>query len=181
MDRVGQRRASQPRQRPPSPPPPRAVWWDAALYGASALLAVVAAVADYIPLQRQWARLAVGPYAAGAVAAALLALAWRRRPARRPLLARTVVALAVLVGATLVPLTLELGWRAHAGDGSHAQSEVFLIEQGARTLLHGTDPTPSPTTRGRWPATRRGSGGTSPTCRGCSPSACRARCWGPGR
>ena len=110
------------------------------LYGASALLAAVEAHADYIPLQRQWARLAVGPYAAAAAVAALLAVRWRRRPARRPLRARTALALAVLVGAALVPLSLEVGWRARHGDAFHAQSEVLLIEQGAQSLLHGVNP-----------------------------------------
>jgi Glycosyltransferase family 87 len=110
------------------------------LYGVSALLAAVTAYADYIPLQRQWARLAVGPYAAATAVGVLLAVRWRRRPARRPLRARTVLALAVLVGAVLVPLSLEVGWRARHGDAFHAQSEVLLIEQGAQGLLHGVNP-----------------------------------------
>jgi Glycosyltransferase family 87 len=121
-------------------PPARAAWWDAALYGASALLAAVAAYGDYIPLQRQWARLAVVPYAAAAAAAALLAVRWRRRPARRPLRARTALALAVLVGTMLVPLSLEVGWRTRHGDAFHAQSEVLLIEQGAQALVAGVNP-----------------------------------------
>ncbi len=116
------------------------MWWDAALYGASAVLAGLAARFDYIPLQREWGRLAVGPYAAGAVVAALLALRWRRRPARRPLRARAVLAVAVLAGAMLLPFTLEVAWRAYDGDRLHVQSEIFLIEQGSRVLLHGGDP-----------------------------------------
>jgi hypothetical protein len=110
------------------------------LYGASTLLAAVAASADYIPLQRQWARLAVGPYAAATAVAVLLAVRWRRWPARRPLRTRTVLALAVFVGAALVPLGLEIGWRARHGDAFHAQSEVLLIEQGAQSLVHGVNP-----------------------------------------
>jgi len=124
----------------PPPPAARAAWWDASLFGASTLLAAVAAGTDYIPLQREWARLALGPYAAATVAAVLLAVRWRRRPVRRPLLARTVIAVAVLVGAALIPLSLEVSWRTHDGDGFHAQSEVVLIERGAQALLHGTDP-----------------------------------------
>jgi Glycosyltransferase family 87 len=136
-----QRRLGPAPLRPPPPTPAaREAWWDAALYGASALLAAWAAHADYIPLQRQWARLAVGPYAAATLAAVLLAVRWRRRHPRRPLLARALVALAVLVGAALLPLSLEVGWRARVGDGFHAQSEVFLVEQGAEALLHGTNP-----------------------------------------
>jgi hypothetical protein len=134
------RRLSPARLRRLSPVPAQGVWWDAALYGASALFAAVAAHADYIPLQRQWARLAVGPYAAATAAAVLLALRWRRRPASRPLRARTVLALAVLVAAALVPLSLEVGWRARHGDAFHAQSEVLLIEQGTQTLLAGVNP-----------------------------------------
>lgn len=144
--RVGARGAGRLRFRlappgnPLTDPPPQAARWDAVLYGASALLAAVAAHADYIPLQRQWARLAVGPYAAAAAVAALLAVHWRRRPARWSLRARTVLALAVLVGAALVPVSLEVGWRARHGDAFHAQSEVLLIEQGAQSLVHGVNP-----------------------------------------
>jgi len=100
----------------------------------------VAARFDYIALQRQWARLAVGPYAAATVLSALLAVRWHHRAARRPLRARTVLALAVLTGALLVPLALEVAWRARHGDRLHIQSEVFLTEEGARALLHGSDP-----------------------------------------
>jgi Glycosyltransferase family 87 len=135
------RRLSPDRLRRLSPAPPaRGAWGDAALYGASALLAAVAAHADYIPLQRQWARLAVGPYAAATAAAVLLAVRWHRRPARRPLRVRTVLALAVLVGSALVPLSLEVGWRARHGDAFHAQSEVLLMEQGAQALADGVNP-----------------------------------------
>ncbi len=114
--------------------------WDAALYGAAAVLAAWAARFDYIPLQRQWARLAVGPYTAGAVVAVVLALLWRVRPARRPLRTRSALAVAVLLGALVVPLTLEIAWRAQDGDRWHVQSEIFLTEQGARVLLGGRDP-----------------------------------------
>jgi len=118
----------------------RSAGWDAALYGASALIAGVAARWDHIPLQRQWGRLAVGPYAAGALAALLLAACWRARPPRTPLVARTAVALAVLAGALAVPLALEVAWRARDGDRFHIQSEVFLVEQGAGVLLDGGNP-----------------------------------------
>jgi len=118
----------------------RAAWWDTALYGASAVVAALAARFDYIPLQRTWGRLALGPYAVAAVLAALLALRWRRRPAGRPLRARTLLAVAVLIGAMAVPLGLEVAWRAHDGDRLHVQSEIFLAEQGSRVLFHGGDP-----------------------------------------
>jgi Glycosyltransferase family 87 len=118
----------------------RGAQWDAALYGAAAVVAAVSATVDAIPLQREWARLAIAPYAAAALVALLLALRWRRRPARRPLAVRTVLALAVLLGALVVPLALEVAWRAELGDRLHVQSEVFLTEQGARALLGGRDP-----------------------------------------
>ena len=114
--------------------------WDAALYAAAAVVGGVSARADSIPLQREWARLALVPYAAAALVALLLALRWRRRPARRPLAVRTGLALAVLLGVLVVPLALEVAWRAELGDPTHVQSEVFLTEQGARALLSGRDP-----------------------------------------
>jgi hypothetical protein len=119
----------------------RAAWWDATLYGASAAVAALAARFDYIPLQRGWGTLALAPYAVAAVVAALLALRWRRPGrARRPLRARTLLAVALLLGALVAPLGLEVAWRAHDGDRDHVQSEIFLTEQGARVLLHGGDP-----------------------------------------
>jgi Glycosyltransferase family 87 len=118
----------------------RLVRWDAALYGAAALVAAGAARFDYIPLQRRWALLALGPYAAGAVVAVVLAVRWRARPGRRPLAARTALAVAVLLGALVLPLALEIAWRANDGDRLHVQSEVFLTEEGARALLGGRDP-----------------------------------------
>jgi hypothetical protein len=146
LARVGAKCVSLLRRGPATPddsfvePSVRAAWWDGVLYGVSTLLAAVTAYADYIPLQRQWARLAVGPYAAATTAAVLLAVRWRHRPPRRPLRVRTVLALAVFVGAALVPLSLEVSWRARHGDAFHAQSEVLLIEQGAEALLHGVNP-----------------------------------------
>lgn len=113
---------------------------DAALYAAAAGVAALSTQLDAIPVQRQWARLALVPYAAGALVALALALRWRRRPARRPLAARTGLAAAVLFGALVVPLALEVGWRAELGDRGHVQSEVFLTEQGARELVSGRDP-----------------------------------------
>jgi hypothetical protein len=116
------------------------VWWDGALYGGAAAVAALSVGFDGIPLQREWARLALGPYAGGAVVAGLLALRWRARPARRPLVARTALAVAVLLGALVVPLALQIAWRASDGDRLHVQSEIFLTEQGASRLLHGRDP-----------------------------------------
>jgi hypothetical protein len=114
--------------------------WDAALYGAAAAVAGIAARFDQIPLQREWGRLAFAPYAAGAVVALALALRWRARPPQRPLRARTALAGLVLLGVLAAPLSLEIGWRANLGDRFHVQSEVLLVERGAANLLHGHDP-----------------------------------------
>jgi hypothetical protein len=114
--------------------------WDALLYGAAAGLAAMSARLDHIPLQREWARLALGPYTVAAVVAALLVLRWRTRLAQRPLAARATLAVAVLLAVLVVPLVLEIAWRARDGDRLHVQSEIFLTEQGARALLHGRDP-----------------------------------------
>src|SRR6266536_1433065 len=46
----------------------------------------------------------------------------------------------VLLAVLVVPLALEIAWRARDGDRLHVQSEIFLTEQGARALLHGRDP-----------------------------------------
>src|SRR6266540_3826155 len=95
---------------------------------------------DHIPLQREWARLALGPYTVAAVVAALLVLRLRTRLAQPPLAARATLAVAVLLAVLVVPLVLEIAWRARDGDRLHVQSEIFLTEQGARALLHGRDP-----------------------------------------
>src|SRR5579863_1587328 len=52
---------------------------DAVLYAASALFAIGTAQLASISLYQQWGRLAVGPYAAGAVASAMAARRARRK------------------------------------------------------------------------------------------------------
>jgi hypothetical protein len=114
--------------------------WDPVLYGAAAAIAAASATLDRIPLQREWARLALVPYALAAVVALPLALRRRSRPAGRRLPARAGLAVAVLLAVLVVPLSLETAWRARDGDRLHVQSEIFLTEQGARVLLRGRDP-----------------------------------------
>jgi hypothetical protein len=116
------------------------VRWDALLYAAGAVVAAVSSRVDAIPVQREWARLAFVPYAVAALVALLLALRWRGRPAHAALAVRTGLAVAALLAALVVPLALEVAWRAALGDLGHVQSEVFLTEQGARALLGGRDP-----------------------------------------
>jgi len=126
------------------------------LYAASALFAIGTAQLASISLYQQWGRLAVGPYAAGAVASAIAA----RRARRRDALAaaggdargavgpgsadgttwhwttpRAVILLVVFLGATLMPLSLEVLWRTDTGGTAHVQPEVAVVERscGART------------------------------------------------
>jgi len=107
---------------------------DAALYAGSAVFALVAAASASIPLYREWGRFAVGPYAAGAAGAAYLAI---RGASNR---ARVWLALFVVVGAVLLPLGLEVAWRARTSPGQHAQAEAILTEEAAKALVHGRDP-----------------------------------------
>lgn len=111
----------------------RAVLWDAALYGGSALWAIGVALWASIPLYREWGRIALAPYAIGAAMALVLA----RRPGAR---ARTGLAVAVFAGAAVLPLALEVAWRAETDPGLHAQSEAIVTEEAAGALVAGYDP-----------------------------------------
>jgi Glycosyltransferase family 87 len=103
---------------------------DAALYGGAALFAVGVALFGSIPVHREWGRLAIWPYAAGAVTAVFL----------RSRRARAWLALAMFVLAALVPVGLEAVWRSTGDPGSHAQSEAIITEEAARAVRHGRDP-----------------------------------------
>jgi hypothetical protein len=87
-----------------------------------------------IGLYRQWARLALIPY----IVAALIALRLRRRDHAERY--RLILAAAVFVGAAALPLALEVWWRGVGVPVTHAQPEVFVLEQAARALLHGHNP-----------------------------------------
>lgn len=123
---------------------------DAVLYSASALFAAATAETSSIALYRQWGELAVGPYLLGAVCSALLARRARRRPkdsaeaggrAWHWTTPRMLVFLVVLLGATLVPLSLEIMWRAETGTGTtHVQPEVAVVEASGTRLAHGQSP-----------------------------------------
>jgi hypothetical protein len=112
----------------------RAALTDAALYAASALFAGLAAAFASIPLYREWGRIAVAPYAAGAVVA--IYFGFRGASVR----ARAILAIAVLIGAALLPLGLEVAWRARTAPGLHAQSEAIVTEEAANALLDGRNP-----------------------------------------
>jgi Glycosyltransferase family 87 len=105
------------------------------LYGTAAALTAATAVSAGIPQYREWARMAVGPYAAGALVA--LAMRRRRSPSAK---ARAWLAVAVLAGAALVPMAVEASLRSRDGMGLHAQSEAIVTEEAAKALLDGRDP-----------------------------------------
>jgi len=130
---------------------------DAVLYAASALFAICTAEGSSIKLYQQWGKLAVGPYAAGAVFSAMYARRSRRRRIEGVALVgdvastrmgrtwhwtgpRTVVFLVVLVGATLLPLSLEVLWRTDTGGTAHVQPEVPVVEQAGVRVAHRQDP-----------------------------------------
>lgn len=108
--------------------------WDAVLYAASAAMAAAVGLFSATPIHAEWGRLAVGPYAAGAIVA--FALAALRPPFR----ARIALALAVALGSVATPLALEVVWRAESDPGFHAQSEVIITEEASRSLVAGHNP-----------------------------------------
>jgi hypothetical protein len=111
---------------------------DAGLYAVSAAVAGAVAIFSGIPLLREWGRLAVPAYLAGAVAApGVVALIPRGKDLSRAL---RWLAVAVLTGAALLPLGLEATWRARTSPGLHAQSEAIVTEEAARALNRGVDP-----------------------------------------
>jgi hypothetical protein len=123
---------------------------DAVLYSASALFAICTAQLSSIALYQQWGRLAVGPYAFGALASAWAARRARARAARgldgpsagawhwSP--QRMVIFLVVLLGATLMPLSLEVMWQANSGGTTHVQPEALVIQNSGTRVAHGQDP-----------------------------------------
>ena len=111
---------------------------DALLYLLAAILAlgtiVLGESADY----REWAEIAVGPYAA----AALICFAVARRRARRAVseakgrdLVRRGVILGLLVTVMLVPLSWEVVLRAQNKPGDQVQNEVTVIEACAHRVI----------------------------------------------
>ncbi len=136
---------------------------DAVLYATSALFAIITAEASSIALYRQWGALATGPYAFAAIASALAARSHRLRntaasrgaPRRDDATARsgghswhwtgtrTTIFLVVLVGATLLPLSLEVLWRTTTNGTAHVQPEVAVVEQAGERVAHRQDPYPN--------------------------------------
>jgi len=110
---------------------------DAALYALSAVFAGLTIALSTIALYRQWADIAIGPYAAAAAASLLIA---RRRRKSRLRGARALVFGAVLLGATLVPLSLEVVWHAESHSSLYVQPEVSVVQQAAYRATRGEDP-----------------------------------------
>jgi hypothetical protein len=122
---------------------------DALLYGMSTAFAGVTALVASIPLYREWGRLAVGPYAAGTLVMVVVAHL-RRRASRNSTTglvngtgwraARLVAFAIVLLGATVVPLALEVTWASEGNAALHVQPEVLVVERAGSRAAHGHDP-----------------------------------------
>ena len=126
-----------------------AVERDALLYGLSTLFALLTAVAASIPLYRQWGELAVGPYAVAALVMGVVVVLARRRdgvavpagtPVHRWRAVRLVAFAVVLLGATVVPLALEVVWASEGNAALHVQPEVLVVERAGIRAAHGMDP-----------------------------------------
>jgi hypothetical protein len=121
-------------------------WRDAALYGISGLFALLTATVAGISLYRQWALIAVGPYLAGGAFMAVIAHRRRSRdgesPAtsRRYRIARITACAVVFIGATIVPLTMEVIWRAEGPVAEHVQPEVIVVQRAGAAAAAGHNP-----------------------------------------
>ncbi len=124
---------------------------DVLLYGLSALFAAGTALFSTLSLYRVWGELAVGPYAAGALASAFVARRRHRAAAPAPAPAgqdrrrhrpgaRAWILVLVLVGATVVPLSVEVVLRSQGNPSLHVQPEVVVIQQAADRLARGENP-----------------------------------------
>jgi hypothetical protein len=125
---------------------------DALLYALSAAFALVTICTSTLALYRQWAALAIGPFIFGTVASVILAVVVARRSrhrgaadatsphSRRNWVIRIAIAVCVFVGATAIPLGLEIVWRSDGDPGSHYQPEVGVIERAGATLATGHYP-----------------------------------------
>ena len=125
---------------------------DALLYGVSALFALLTIYTSTNALYQVWGRMALLPFAFGAVASAVLAIAVRRlrrrqpeqaltkRQHRRAWLTRIIVAACVFAGSLAIPMGFEILWRFDHVAGSHQQPEVVTVEVGGQDLVHNKDP-----------------------------------------
>jgi hypothetical protein len=122
---------------------------DVLVYAMSTLFAGVTALSASIPLYREWGRLAVGPYAVGTLVMVVVDRRRRRAGAASAggtvngpgwRVARMTAFAIVLVGATVVPLGLEVTWASHGDASLHVQPEVLVVERAGIRAAHGQDP-----------------------------------------
>jgi hypothetical protein len=109
-------------------------WLDLGVYSCSAIAAVASAESALRPI-RLWGRIALPVYGGAAAATLVLAL-WRHNPTIRT---RTTILGSVLLGALVLPLTIEI-WLRQTSGPHWAQAEVLVVEQGARAWIHGVNP-----------------------------------------
>jgi hypothetical protein len=112
---------------------------DAALYLASATFAGLASRFQSIPLQRDWGKMAVLPYAIAALVSAALAFRPPANAARWDRW-REILCVFVIAGAALWPLAMLVRLRSLDGRATHVQSEALITEEAARALFAGRDP-----------------------------------------
>jgi hypothetical protein len=118
-----------------------AIQRDVTVYAISAVFAAITAVVVGIPLYRQWGQLAVGPYGLATAICAWAAWRQRGRAAIRRRRALRMVAFAVaIVGATIVPLCLEVVWASEGNAAQHVQPEVLVVERAGIRAAHGQNP-----------------------------------------
>lgn len=141
---------------------------DGWLYGLSFGFALLTGVFSNIALYRQWGWLALGPYGAAVILSLGLhryRLNHRRNPATNleagigdlnitadsdaPTrtspkssigVGRIWIFLFVLIGATLMPLGLEVTWFSQGHASTHVQPEVVVIAKAGSQTVHGKDP-----------------------------------------
>ena len=122
---------------------------------AAPLFALLTIYTSTNGLYQVWGRMALAPFAFGAVASRRRAGPSRpparqpghrlhaRRQHRRAWVARIAVAVCVFAGALAIPLGLEILWRFDGVAGSHLQPEVRRSRSAARTWSRGRTRTTS--------------------------------------
>ncbi len=111
--------------------PEHEAWRDALWYLGFSVAALVVALVDSAPLARHWGLIASAGYGVGALASIGLG---------RTLTQRWAVVMVVFAGVILLPLGLEVWWRAENGLGTHAKSETVVTEEAARAFFDRKNP-----------------------------------------
>jgi hypothetical protein len=118
----------------------KAEYRDALIYGFSALFALLTALFAGLSDYRQWGKIAIGPYLLAALISLLAARRFTGSPNNNWTKARISAFFVALIGATLLPLALEVAWQASGLPGNHEQPEVVVVEQAAKRVAKGKDP-----------------------------------------